>query len=40
MFEFLAFLENPQQYELTWRDGELFIARIAEPEPEPSDSGS
>ena len=33
MFEFLAFIENPQEYEVSWRDGVLFIARIAQPEP-------
>lgn len=36
MFEFLAFLEDPQQYQVSWRDGELFIARVAEAEPSDS----
>ena len=33
MFEFFDFLENPEQYQVTWRDGELLIARIDQPEP-------
>ena len=38
MFELLAFIENPQQYQATWRDGVLFITRVAQPEP--NDNGS
>ena len=28
MFEFLAFIQSPEQYQAVWRDGELFITRI------------
>ena len=28
MFEFLAFIQSPEQHQVVWRDGELFIASI------------